>query len=116
MRNQEEKIEFQKKVHRRICVRNITFWLHVLLLMSFFVVFSSPSILQRTQNFAPENGADGEGGGCEGVVVTGVGGSRWGVTGVGWQPLPTSVYAPVSGPSSFHFNEGYCKFWNIYHT
>ena len=25
MRNQKEKIELQKKVHRRICVRNITF-------------------------------------------------------------------------------------------
>ena len=30
MRIQEEKIELQKNVHRRICVREIIFWLHVL--------------------------------------------------------------------------------------
>ena len=30
MRIQEEKIELQKNVHRKICVREIIFWLHVL--------------------------------------------------------------------------------------
>ena len=40
MRNQEEeKIELQEKVHRRICVRDLLFCLHVFLLMTFFVAF-----------------------------------------------------------------------------
>ena len=40
MRNQEGKMELHKTVHKRICVKDITFfWLHALLLMSFFVVF-----------------------------------------------------------------------------
>ena len=30
MRIQEEKIELQKNVHRKICVWEIIFWLHVL--------------------------------------------------------------------------------------
>ena len=64
MRNQEEKMELHKKVHKRICVKDITFfWLHALLPMSFFVVLFSPTpsflstpILLRKNNFAPENG------------------------------------------------------------
>ena len=39
MRIQEEKIKLQKKVYRRICVRNIAFWMHALLLISFFDAF-----------------------------------------------------------------------------
>ena len=39
MRNQEEMIELQKKLHRRISVRTSLLWLHILLLMSFFVTF-----------------------------------------------------------------------------
>ena len=35
MRNQEGRIELQKKVHRRICMRGITFLLYALLSMSF---------------------------------------------------------------------------------
>ena len=39
MRTQGEKIELQRKVHWRIYVRDITFfWLHAVLLLSFFVV------------------------------------------------------------------------------
>ena len=53
MRNQEEKIELQKKVHRRI-------WLHVFLLLvsvAFFVCFN----FTKKKNVTPENG-EGRGG------------------------------------------------------
>ena len=52
MRIQEEKIELLKKVHRRICVRDITF-LAACHLMSFFLSTSSLSstlILLRKKN------------------------------------------------------------------
>ena len=47
MRNQEGKIDLEKKVYRLNCVRDITFRLHTLLLMSFFVIFCllHPSLL-----------------------------------------------------------------------
>ena len=45
MRNLEGiKTELQKKVQRKICVRNITFWLHPLRSMSFLLAFSSTSL------------------------------------------------------------------------
>ena len=39
MRNEEGKIELQKKAHKKIMWRLSLFWLHALLPMSFFVVF-----------------------------------------------------------------------------
>ena len=58
-RNQEGKVKLQKKVQRRIIlVRNIIFWLHTLLPMSYFLSlfsstpsFSSTSILRRKKIF-----------------------------------------------------------------
>ena len=47
MRNQEGKIELQKKLHRKICVRDITF----LAPRSSFYVISSTLILRRKKNF-----------------------------------------------------------------
>ena len=38
MRNQEGKIELQKKVHKRICVRDITF---LTVRRSFYVIFTA---------------------------------------------------------------------------
>ena len=101
IRNQVENIELRRKVRRRICVTTVTFWLHVLLLMSFFVAFLSiPTYKEK--KFAPEND----------VCV-------WGKARVrgccpSTLPLPLS-YSPVSGPTPFQFDEGYCKFWDTKH-
>ena len=52
MRNQEGKIELQKKVHRRICVRDITFLttrppFYVFLLLSLSTLFPSSDVLMQ---------------------------------------------------------------------
>ena len=72
MRNQEEKIEKIEKLQGRICVRDITFLLARLLIISFFVAFFVSSPFMRKKKFASENGGD-------------------------WRPLfplPSSVYGP----------------------
>ena len=61
MRIQEEIIELQKKIHKKICVRDITF----LSLFSYILSLSSTLILHRKKNFTPENGGGGSGGGGE---------------------------------------------------
>ena len=52
MKNQEKKIELQKKAHRRICVRDITFL--AARLPSYVIFLSIPNL--RTKNLAPGNG------------------------------------------------------------
>ena len=65
MRNQEEKIELQKKIHRRICVIDIRAWLHAFLPMSLFDYFLRFYVEKNI--FTPEN-YDGDGVGEGGVL------------------------------------------------
>ena len=69
MRIQEKKIELQKKVHRRICVRDITFLAtrpsSYVIICSIFRLFVSILLLQlhvEKKDFAPENKGGGGGG------------------------------------------------------
>ena len=60
MRNEEGKTDLEKKVYRLICLRDITFRIHTLFLMSFFVVFCLLHLFLLLQynilSFSPENG------------------------------------------------------------
>ena len=73
MRIQEKKIELQKKVHRRICVRDITFLAtrpsSYVIICSIFRLFVSILLLQlhvEKKDFAPENKGGGGGEGWRG--------------------------------------------------
>ena len=58
---QEEKTELHKKVHKRICVRHITFLAARLPLMSSFLSLFLPTPVIRRKKicFFPENGGGG---------------------------------------------------------
>ena len=56
VRNQEEKIGLQKKVHRRICVSDATFLAARPATYIIFVAFLSTTILHSKRKIVPENG------------------------------------------------------------
>ena len=75
--NQEEKIEFLKRVHRRICVRDITFLAAGPLSYVIFVAFFVYCVFYVEKScFAPENGGGGR--------------RRWG----NWYPLRPQFLRP----------------------
>ena len=72
MRILEEKNELQKKVHRRICMRDINFLAaRPPFLCHFLLLFSSTPILRGKIKFTPENGS--------------------GETGATYLPVPTAL-------------------------